>query len=169
MGQRGNLQDAINAHLINGTHFSESEMLRLFRGTCEAVRAMHTFRAPVASSTAQSGPSSSQRGMERIPDSARPRTMQNGNRRGGPVSHHDDDDDDDDELLPHPDGDGDGGYSYGDDHGSSVPLVQKHALDEGDVIFDGDESLAHHGTGNGTADSNELEVVPYAHRDIKPG
>ncbi|EJD06924.1 other/NAK protein kinase [Fomitiporia mediterranea MF3/22] len=163
--KRGNLQDAINAHLINGTGFSEAEMLRLFRGTCEAVRAMHTFRATTASQSHSS--TSAQPRRESIPASARPRSKQNG-ALGGPVVHHGSDDEDDDDLLPHPEGDGEGGYSYEQDGGSSIPLVTKHAVeDEGDVIFDGDEELADH-MPNGN-DPSQMEVVPYAHRDLKPG
>ena len=79
-------------------------------------------------------------------------------------------DDDEDDMLPHPEGDGDGGYSYGAGDGSSIPLVTKHAVeDEGDVIFDGDEELVNHGLSNGNADSSQTELVPYAHRDLKPG
>ncbi|KAL5525660.1 hypothetical protein ACEPAG_6996 [Sanghuangporus baumii] len=163
--KRGNLQDAINAHLINGTRFSEAEMLRLFRGTCEAVRAMHTFRAAKSSQTQAS--TSARHRTESIPASARPRTKQNG-KFSRPVVHHGSDDEDEDDLLPHPEGDGEGGYSYGNDGGSSVPLVTKHAIeDEEDVIFDGDEELAHQELNGG--DPSQLEIVPYAHRDMKPG
>ena len=94
--------------------------------------------------------------------------MQNGGR-GGPASHNDDEDDDDD-MLPHPEGDGEGGYSYGAGDGASIPLVAKHAVeDEGDVVFDGDEELANHGMSNGNTDPSQTELVPYAHRDLKPG
>ena len=31
----------INANVVNGRHFPEQEMVRLFHGTCLAVRAMH--------------------------------------------------------------------------------------------------------------------------------
>lgn len=41
--KRGNIQDAIAEHTVNGTQFEEKEMLTLFLGTCEAVRAMHTY------------------------------------------------------------------------------------------------------------------------------
>ncbi|KAL1739950.1 kinase-like domain-containing protein [Schizophyllum fasciatum] len=133
--KRGNLQDAINSNVVNGNHFPESEMLRLFRGTCEAIRAMHDYRAPSASGSASA--SSSRRQQQR--DQQR---------------HSDDD-----ERFPHPEGDADGGYSY---DGADVPLVTKHRVEEeGDVIFDGDQDLPNHG-GN-------TELVPYAHRDIKPG
>lgn len=144
-------------------------MLRLFRGTCEAVKAMHTYRAPLASSSTAQQRHHTAPSRESIPASARPRTKQNGGSRGGPVSHNDEDDEDDD-MLPQPEGDGDGGYSYGADGGARIPLVTKHAVeDEGDVVFDGDEELANHGLSNGNADPSQTEVVPYAHRDLKPG
>lgn len=44
--RRGNLQDAIHEHLVRGTRFDEAEMMRLFLGTCEAVRMMHEYRLP---------------------------------------------------------------------------------------------------------------------------
>ena len=43
--------------------------------------------------------------------------------------------------------------------------------DVGEAIFDGDEELAHiqqSGLENGAA-AGETELVPYAHRDLKPG
>ncbi|KAI5833720.1 Pkinase-domain-containing protein [Schizophyllum commune Tattone D] len=133
--KRGNLQDAINSNVVNGNHFPEGEMLRLFRGTCEAIRAMHDYRAPVASS------SSAQQ-------------QQRQQRRDEQQRHSDDD-----ERFPHPEGDAEGGYSY---DGADVPLVTKHRVEEeGDVIFEGDQDLSNNG-GN-------TELVPYAHRDIKPG
>ncbi|KLO06099.1 Pkinase-domain-containing protein [Schizopora paradoxa] len=162
--KRGNLQDAINAHMVNNTRFSESEMLRLFKGTCEAVRAMHTFRAQIGASKPTA---SSSRGQEPQPTPAA--SSQPNGRGKGPAGP--DDDDEDDELLPHPEGDADGGYSYhGSDNGASVPLVTKRAVqEEGEVVFDGDEELPGHGVPNGNVDPSKTEVVPYAHRDLKPG
>ena len=86
------------------------------------------------------------------------------------VHHGSDDEEDEDELLPQPEGDGEDGYSYGGGGASSVPLMTKHAVeDEGDVVFDGDEELADHGLDSTDGAPGELEVVPYAHRDLKPG
>ncbi|EDR08386.1 uncharacterized protein LACBIDRAFT_145246, partial [Laccaria bicolor S238N-H82] len=84
--KRGNLQDMINSNVVNGQHFPEQEMVRLFKGTCLAVRAMHEYRP-------------------------------------------------------------------------TTPRVE----DEGDVdvVFDGDEEQQQ--------DGPPLAVVPYAHRDLKPG
>ena len=95
--------------MINHGHFAEKEMLQLFKGTCEAVRAMHDFRAPKGGATdpfasrqnqSQNGPSTNHRRLsgERAPPG------------GKPVTHgDDDDDDDDDELFPHPEGGAEGG------------------------------------------------------------
>ncbi|KAF7312489.1 Pkinase-domain-containing protein [Mycena indigotica] len=154
--KRGNIQDAINNHVVNGTHFSEQEMLRLFKGTCEAIRAMHTYRAPIGASVPNAA--SSSRG------SRAPEPAQNLPR----PAHHGDDDDDDDEddhSFPQPDGDDDGGYSY---DGSSVPLVTRKRVEEhGDTVFEGDEELGR--IQEQQNHTGETEVVPYAHRDLKPG
>ncbi|KAF8813357.1 other/NAK protein kinase [Phlegmacium glaucopus] len=138
--KRGNLQDVINANVVNGRHFPEQDMVRLFRGTCLAVRAMHEYRPTT-------------------PGSAMP-ANQNGTQR-------EDDDEDDDERFPQAEGDAEDGYSYdGSGHGSSVPLVTKHQVEdepENDIVFDGDEELQHQQA------NSTLAVVPYAHRDLKPG
>jgi len=42
--RRGNLQDAINANLVNGGRFPERRLMILFRGICEALSAMHNYR-----------------------------------------------------------------------------------------------------------------------------
>ncbi|TFK33205.1 Pkinase-domain-containing protein [Crucibulum laeve] len=150
--KRGNLQDAINTNLVNNRHFSEQEMLRLFKGTCEAVRAMHTYRpsTPKSAVPRQNGSSSNSRQQSRRPE---------------PEPQHDDDED---ERFPQPEGDADGGYSYGGNGDSaSVPLVTKHRMeDEGEVVFDGDEELQH---AEAPSSGSPLAVVPYAHRDLKPG
>lgn len=150
--QAGNLQDAINANVVNGTHFPEAEMIRLFKGTCLGVRAMHDYHAPIASS------SGSGSNRQAPPTAQRPLSP--------PPSKGDDDEDEDDAMFPHPEGDGDEGYSYGGT--VNVPLMTKHVVEEeGDVVFDGDDELPH--AGNGAAVPGQTELVPYAHRDLKPG
>ena len=42
--RRGNLQDAINANLVNGAKFPERKLMVLFRGVCEALQAMHNYK-----------------------------------------------------------------------------------------------------------------------------
>ncbi|KAI5799145.1 kinase-like domain-containing protein [Peziza echinospora] len=46
--RRGNLQDAINANLVNHTIFPEKQLLRLFLGVCKGLQALHEhkLRAP---------------------------------------------------------------------------------------------------------------------------
>ncbi|RYP93493.1 hypothetical protein DL770_000377 [Monosporascus sp. CRB-9-2] len=46
--RRGNLQDIINANLVNHTRFPERELMRLFLGVCRALRHMHHYRGPPA-------------------------------------------------------------------------------------------------------------------------
>ncbi|KAN0132981.1 Pkinase domain containing protein [Lactarius tabidus] len=137
--KRGNLQDAINTYTQTGDGFTERHLLRLFKGTCEALRAMHTYRA----SKSSPNPSTSRKPLS------------------NPGS---DDGHDETEMFPHPEGDADGGYSYGpsphEHNSASVPLVSRQGLDDGDVIFDGDQDTVQDGSG---------ELVPYAHRDLKPG
>ncbi|KAH8994993.1 Pkinase-domain-containing protein [Lactarius akahatsu] len=137
--KRGNLQDAINTYTQTGERFTERHLLRLFKGTCEAVRAMHTYR------TAKPSPNPS-------------------TSRKPPPSSGSDDGHDENEMFPHPEGDAEGGYSYGPGpravDSASVPLVSRQGLDDGDVIFDGDQDAVQNSSG---------ELVPYAHRDLKPG
>ncbi|KAK4896794.1 Serine/threonine-protein kinase env7 [Elasticomyces elasticus] len=43
--RRGNLQDAINANLVNHSKFPERRLMVLFLGVCKALKAMHQYRA----------------------------------------------------------------------------------------------------------------------------
>lgn len=42
--RRGNLQDMINANLVNHTRFPEKRLMLLFLGVCRAMRDMHVYR-----------------------------------------------------------------------------------------------------------------------------
>jgi len=153
--KRGNLQDVINANVVNGRHFSEQDMVRLFRGTCLAVRAMHEYR-PITPGSA-------------MPTNRNRATDPSASSTAKLKQRQEDDDEDNDERFPQAEGDAEGGYSYdGPGLGSSVPLVTKHRAEEdeleNDIVFDGDEELHQ----QRQADSI-LAVVPYAHRDLKPG
>jgi len=143
--KNGNVQDAINTNVVNGKHFSERDMVRIFKGTCEAVRALHDYHTT-------SGPQSQPR-----PASSRntvPHTHH-------PNDHHSDDEEGD-ELLPHPEGNGDSSVS--------VPLVKKHRVDVEDDVFDDDEEVSKiPDLQNGNSEPGKSQHVPYAHRDIKPG
>lgn len=41
--RRGNLQDLINANLVNHTSFPEKRLMQLFLGVCRAMREMHVY------------------------------------------------------------------------------------------------------------------------------
>jgi serine/threonine kinase 16 len=47
--RRGNLQDIINANLVNHTKFPEKRLMVLFLGVCRALKAMHEYRVDRAS------------------------------------------------------------------------------------------------------------------------
>jgi len=51
--RRGNLQDAINANLVNRTRFPEKRLMVLFLGVCKALKAMHQYRVPTTGSSAE--------------------------------------------------------------------------------------------------------------------
>jgi serine/threonine kinase 16 len=42
--RRGNLQDAVNANLVNHTNFPEKHLMRLFLGVCKGVQALHDHK-----------------------------------------------------------------------------------------------------------------------------
>ncbi|KAI9698223.1 MAG: hypothetical protein M1836_004225 [Candelina mexicana] len=52
--RRGNLQDIINANLVNHTKFPERRLMILFLGVCRALKAMHQYRGKGAPGGAQS-------------------------------------------------------------------------------------------------------------------
>ncbi|KAL8755265.1 MAG: hypothetical protein Q9199_003782, partial [Rusavskia elegans] len=52
--RRGNLQDAINANLVNHTQFPERRLMILFLGVAKALKAMHQYRVRGAPGGAQS-------------------------------------------------------------------------------------------------------------------
>lgn len=58
--RRGNLQDIINANLVNHTKFPEKKLMVLFLGICKALDAMHNYKVPGGSG----GPNSSKRAKE---------------------------------------------------------------------------------------------------------
>ncbi|KAL8672174.1 MAG: hypothetical protein Q9168_003338 [Polycauliona sp. 1 TL-2023] len=51
--RRGNLQDAINANLVNHTQFPERRLMVLFLGVAKALKAMHQYRVRGAPGGAQ--------------------------------------------------------------------------------------------------------------------
>lgn len=146
--EKGNLQDAINAHVVRGTRFGEREMLQLFLGTCKAVRELHHYRLPNVGVTRRSAGASSIPRMEVTPPQDPFSDSQAANSHGGEEAslisdQHDMDDDPDTSSYPPKPNKG-----KGRDFGEAV---SQPALDGG--------------VESGTVG----ELLPYAHRDIKPG
>ena len=52
--RRGNLQDAINANLVNHTRFPERRLMHLMLGVCKALKAMHQYKIPGKNPTTKS-------------------------------------------------------------------------------------------------------------------
>lgn len=122
-------------------------MVRIFKGTCEAVCALHNYQTASGSQT-HPHPTPSRRAAPS------PSHMDHSN------DHHSDDEEGD-ELLSHPIGNGDSSVN--------VPLVKKHQVDVGDDLFDSEEVSKIPDPQNENPESGKGEHVPYAHRDIKPG
>ncbi len=76
--RRGNLQDMINANLVNHARFPERHLMALFLGVCRALRAMHDYHAPPAERM--------QMGNEADDDHPPGGPSNDGNSRGGRAS-----------------------------------------------------------------------------------
>ena len=118
-------------------------MVRIFRGTCEAVRALHDYHTASGSQTR--------------PHPSPPRHSE---PSASHLKDHHPDDEEGDELLSHPEGDGDSSVN--------VPLVKRHRVEVEDGFDDDDDSKIPDPQ-NGNQEPGKSELVPYAHRDIKPG
>ncbi|KAK6078201.1 serine threonine protein [Seiridium cupressi] len=53
--RRGNLQDIINANLVNHTKFPEKKLMALFLGVCRAMKEMHQYQAPAGGERMEMG------------------------------------------------------------------------------------------------------------------
>lgn len=144
--ERGNLQDAINAHLVRNTRFGERDMLHLFLNTCKAVKEMHQYKLPNVGAT---------RRQQQIPrmevtPAEDPFTDANAasDEQGLLISGSADDEDS--SYPPKPSLNKGKGRDTGlADDGEG--LVQQRDLDD-DVV-----------------QGKSGQLLPYAHRDIKPG
>lgn len=163
--QRGNLQDAINAHSMNGTHFPEKEMVKLFKGTCEGIRAMHDYRAPVGTQSRQDAQAASRSGTRRL-------SWEQQSSHLPQPEHHSDGEEDD--GFPQAHGDEEGGYSYHNSGAIPNKLPSKKGRgaggEEESGLMNGDPTdLEVHRSSPAQGGSGETELFPFAHRDMKPG
>lgn len=53
--RRGNLQDIINANLVNHTRLPEKKLMLLFLGVCKALKDMHHYQAPTGGERMEMG------------------------------------------------------------------------------------------------------------------
>lgn len=91
--QRGNLQDAINANLVNHTRFPEKRLMMLMLGVAKALQAMHQYRVKSGASSMRKAKAVRREGEEADAE----RSMQMKPKRG--ASHHADDEDEENEPL----------------------------------------------------------------------
>ena len=69
--QRGNLQDAINANLVNHTKFPEKDLIHLMLGVAKALKAMHQYRVKSGSTSTRAAKSVRRQGELADEDLAR--------------------------------------------------------------------------------------------------
>lgn len=138
--EKGNLQDAINAHVVRGTRFGEREMLELFLGTCRAVKEMHLYRLPNVGATRGSGSGASSIPRMEVTPPQDPFSDTHAPAEGN----------DESPLISGQDETDESSYPPKPNKGKGREISQP-ALDGG--------------VESGTAG----EHIPYAHRDIKPG
>lgn len=91
--QRGNLQDAINANLVNHTRFPEKRLMMLMLGVAKALQAMHQYRVKSSASSTRNAKAVRREGEEADAE----RTMQMKPKRR--ASHRVDDEDEENEPL----------------------------------------------------------------------
>lgn len=139
----GNLQDIINANLVNGNHIPEPELLKLFAGICQCIKAMHkhAMKSGGASRVLSSEPRSRANNSSSSSSSVSDQQQQLINS----METQSYDNSSEQHLLEGAQADDD------DDNDSDLDL---------EINFD-DADENSNATALGT-------MVPYAHRDIKP-
>ncbi|KAG8164841.1 hypothetical protein KVR01_005116 [Diaporthe batatas] len=88
--RRGNLQDLINANLVNHTKFPEKKLMHLFLGVCRALREMHVYTGP--GTGGGSGPERMEmrvNGVDENVEAAQGRSKRNGNQESGGADEDD--------------------------------------------------------------------------------
>ncbi|KAF9894275.1 hypothetical protein FE257_007777 [Aspergillus nanangensis] len=94
--QRGNLQDAINANLVNHGKFPEKRLLQLILGVAKALRAMHQYRVK---SGARSRKAKGVRSEGEQADTEGGMRMPKPRRRASQMAQQEEDDDENEPLM----------------------------------------------------------------------
>lgn len=93
--QRGNLQDAINANLVNHTKFPEKRLMMLMLGVANALESMHQYRVKSGASSTRKA-----KGVRREGEDADgERSMQMKPKRRPSQMHGDDEDEENEPLM----------------------------------------------------------------------
>lgn len=133
-------------------------MIRLFKGTCLAVAAMHDYRGPAPKS---SSPGAAP-GNKVAP-------VHNRKQANPDEEDEDDEDEDEDNEDDEDDEDEEDEEELDQSKGptASTPLVtKKRAHQTADVVFGSTQEPV---TNDGSSTDQNIIPIPYAHRDIKPG
>jgi serine/threonine kinase 16 len=93
--RRGNLQDMINANLVNHTKFPERRLMVLFLGVCKALKAMHQYKVKSGPGGARS--ENKAKKVRREAARADAQAAESMEMRPSNRKHRDDDDDDEQE------------------------------------------------------------------------
>ena len=91
--RRGNLQDAINANLVNHTKFPERRLMILFLGVARALKAMHQYRvkgAPGGAASQRKAKGVRQEAAEADQDAAKKNKQRRRRRREEPEPNQED-------------------------------------------------------------------------------
>lgn len=149
----GNVQDYVNRNYESNKRWDEASMLEVFLGACKGVKEMHRYRYRGESASSQ------------IPEMNAPSTASNTQSDSAPLlenggagtifSHEDDEDDDDDDD----DGEHHTALNGKDDNTQRGSYPPRNEFEQRQPR-----------PGKGELGAQRAgEVVPYAHRDIKPG
>lgn len=146
--RRGNLQDMINANLVNHTRFPERKLMELFLGVCRALRDMHVYNGGGDGSAR--GPQQVQRMEVPSASTTEPGAGAAGKKKGKGK------------------GKSKGKAKTKEENGRARP--RETGADEDDetaqqaplMVGEDDRGASSHGAHGGA-------IKSYAHRDIKPG
>ncbi|KAG0240733.1 kinase-like domain-containing protein [Mortierella sp. GBAus27b] len=145
--KNGNLQEAIAFNLLHHTHFSEPDMLRVFRGICYGVRALHSHQLPNVPIRSREDDSSSTSGIEAWDSREGGVGRKSLRRQPSAISF----------TSP----EGGTGLSDMSRHGSNQTTNHDNSSSHSNISNTSTNGL-------GPAKNNDDLVVPFAHRDIKP-
>ncbi|KAK4049253.1 Serine/threonine-protein kinase env7 [Microbotryomycetes sp. JL221] len=163
--KNGTVQHTISANAVNGSRYAERDMLSIFLGTCQAVRAMHEYHA---------GPSAATSSLSRSsryppPSSSSTMTLRDDERQRY------EEEEDEDRIITR--GDNEDEALIGGLETTRQQLVEQdqeqdshESENDGDgiVLSKLDQESIDKNDSTSTTQSVQRKQQPWAHRDIKP-